>query len=165
MTDWHEFQPAEALGALVAHGVDFVVIGGLAAVLHGSTRITQDVDVCYDPDPANLEVLGHALQDLDAQLFGIAEDVPFVPDADTLRRTEILTLATSAGKLDLLRAPDGAPSYARLRRQAETVSVGAFAVRIASTADLIAMKTAAGRAKDLGDIEELEAIAANRQRR
>lgn len=165
MTDWHEFQPAEALGTLVAHGVDFVVIGGLAAVLHGSTRITQDVDVCYDGQPANLEVLGHALKELDAQLFGVAEDVPFVPDADTLRRTEILTLATSAGKLDLLRAPDGAPSYPELRRRAETVSIGTFGVRIASSSDLIAMKEAAGRAKDLADIEELEAIVSARRRR
>jgi predicted nucleotidyltransferase len=159
VTDWEEFQPAHALGTLVAHGVDFVVIGGLAAVLHGSTRITQDVDVCYDPQPANLEILGHALTELDARLFGVDEDVPFVPDADTLRRTEVLTLATAAGKLDLLRAPAGAPPYTELRRRAETVSVGAFGVRIASPPDLIAMKAAAGRAKDLADIEELEAIA------
>lgn len=165
MTDWREFQPAEALATLVAHGVDFVVVGGLAAVLHGSTRITQDVDVCYDSEPANLEVLGQALQDLDARLLGIEADLPFVPDADTLRRTEMLTLATSAGKLDLLRTPDTAPPYPELRRRAETVSVGAFAVRIASTADLIAMKAAAGRPKNLGDIEELEAIASHRQHR
>lgn len=165
MTGWTEFQPARALTTLVSHGVDFVVIGGLAAVLHGSTRITQDVDVCYDPQPANLEVLGHALAKLDARLFGLDEDMPFVPDADTLKRTEILTLATAAGKLDLLRAPDGAPAYAELRRRAETVSIGDVAVRIASPPDLIAMKEAAGRAKDLADIEELEAIASARKLR
>lgn len=164
VADWQEFRPADILGTLVAHGVDFVVIGGLAAVLHGSTRITQDVDVCYEAEPANLEVLGRALIELGARLFGIEENVPFIPDADTLKRTEILTLATASGKLDLLRAPDGAPSYAALRRQAETVPIGAFAVRIASPAHLIAMKEVAGRAKDLADIEELEAIVARRKR-
>ena len=65
--------------------------------------------------PANLEVLGQALIELDAKLFGIEEDVPFVPDAKTLQRTEILTLTTKHGKLDLLRSPSGAPPYPTLR--------------------------------------------------
>lgn len=164
-TSWPEFRPAELLQVLVAHGVDFVVIGGLAVVFHGSTRITQDLDLCYSTEPVNLEVLGSALQDLDARLFGIDEDVPFVADARTLQGTEILTLSTRLGKLDLLRKPQGAPSYADLRDQAETIATESFAVRVARPDDLIAMKRAAGRAKDLADIEELEAISDLRRRR
>lgn len=158
MLDRADFSPADALGTLVSHGVDFVVIGGLAAVLHGSTRITQDLDVCYDSADANVEALGRALTDLEARLAGVEEDVPFVADAATLHGVQTLTLDTTAGRLDVLRAPDGAPAYADLRRRAETVTIGAFAVRIASPEDLIAMKRAAGRAKDLADVEELEAI-------
>ena len=164
MADWSPFNPADLLGVLVAHGVDFVVVGGLAAVLHGSARITQDLDVTYSDEPANLEVLGQALLDLDAQLYGIEEDVPFVPDARTLAGTEILTLATRLGKLDLLRAPSGAPAYEVLRSRAQLVNTGDLAVRIADTESLIAMKRSAGRAKDLADIEELETITEVRRR-
>lgn len=165
MADWPAFRAADILGVLVSHGVDFVVVGGLAVVFHGSTRITQDLDVCYSTEPANLEVLGRALIELDAKLFGIEEDVPFVPDAKTLERTEILTLATKHGKLDVLRLPGGAPPYPALRENAELVETGGLAIRVASPEDLIAMKRNAGRNKDLADIEELEAIVDVRKRR
>lgn len=164
MADWPAFRAADILAVLVAHGVDFVVVGGLAVVFHGSTRITQDLDLCYSAEPANLEVLGRALIELEAKLFGIDEDVPFTPDAKTLGRTEILTLATRHGKLDLLRSPSGAPPYPKLRERAELVQTGDFAIRVASPDDLIAMKQSAGRAKDLADIEELEAIVDVRRR-
>lgn len=159
MADWSDFRPADLLGVLVAHGVDFVVIGGLAAVLHGSSRITQDLDVTYSIEPANLEMLGRALVELDAKLYGLPEDLPFAPDARTLVQTEMLTLATRLGKLDLLRSPSGARPYVDLRARAQLVTTEDFAVRIAHADDLIAMKRTAGRAKDLADIEELEAIA------
>lgn len=159
MPDWQEFRPAEILRELVGRGVDFVVIGGLAAVFHGSARVTQDLDISYAGDPANLEVLGSALANLDAKLYGVEEDLPFEPDARSLARTELLTLATRLGKLDLLRAPAGAPPYAVLRDGADVINLGDFAVRVASSAHLIAMKRAAGRAKDLADVEELEAIS------
>lgn len=155
---WTEFRPQEILGTIVSHGVDLVVVGGLAAVFHGSARITQDLDICFSPAPANLEVLGASLIEMHARLYGIEEPVPFTPDARTLASTEILTLATDLGKLDLLRSPDGASSYAELREASILVSVGSFAVRVASSHDLIAMKRAAGRPKDLADIAELEAI-------
>lgn len=138
--------------------MDFVVIGGVAAVLHGSARATFDLDVCFASNPENLEALGSALVGLRAQLRGVSEAVPFVPDAAALRRVEVLTLTTTAGDLDVLRAPSGAPRYDVLRGHADRFDVGGFEVRVASVEDLIAMKTAAGRAKDLGDIEELEAI-------
>ena len=159
MAEWRDFRPGDLLAVLVAHGVDFVVVGGMAAVFHGSSRITQDLDITYSTEPANLQVLGGALIGVDAKLFTVEEDLPFVPDARTLSQTEILTLATRLGKLDLLRAPAGAPSYSDLRSRAELVTLGEYAIRVAQTADLIAMKRAAGRAKDLADIEELEAIA------
>jgi hypothetical protein len=138
--------------------VDFVVIGSVAAVLHGSARATFDLDVCFASNAENLEALGSTLVGLRAQLRGVSEAVPFVPDAAALRRVEVLTLTTTAGDLDVLRAPSGAPRYDVLRGHADRYDVGGFEVRVASVEDLIAMKTAAGRPKDLGDIEELEAI-------
>lgn len=154
-----EFRPAFILGLLTAHGVDFVVIGGIAAVLHGSPRVTRDLDICFARDDANLTVLGRALVELEARLRKVQDDVPFVPDGAALKRVQTLTMGTTAGHLDILASPDGAPPYERLRRNAERYDLGAFAVLVASIDDLIAMKRAAGRPKDLADIGELQAIA------
>jgi hypothetical protein len=138
--------------------VDFVVIGGIAAVARGSARLTQDLDITYSQDPSNLNTLGEVLAALDVRLRGVTDDVPFVADERTLRHASVLTLDTSAGPLDLLTEPSGAPSYDHLRRDAERILVGGVPVLVASIDHLVAMKLAAGRAKDRADIEELEAI-------
>ena len=156
--EWPEFRPAALLRALVAGGVDFVVVGGLAAVLHGSAAITRDLDITYSPDVENLEQLGRAMVALGARLRGVTDDVPFVPDGRTLRRTRVLTLATPEGSIDLLAQPDGSPPYERLKQRAWRTPLAGVEVWVASLEDLIAMKKAAGRPKDLVAVEELEAI-------
>lgn len=158
MANWPEFHPAALLSALVTRGVDFVVVGGYAAVAHGSAQLTRDVDICFAPDEANLTALGNALMDLDARLAGVADEVPFTPDAANLRRIQILTLMTREGPLDVLRAPDGAPSYRTLRDRALRVRVEGVAVLVASLEDLISMKQAADRPKDRITLDELEVI-------
>jgi predicted nucleotidyltransferase len=139
-------------------GVDFVVIGGIAVVAHGHIRTTRDLDITYATDSANLETLGRALVALDARLRGVAEVVPFTPDGRTLRSAELLTLETSEGSLDLLATPPGAPPYRELKARAEQIEIEDRGLRIASIEDLIAMKRAAGRPRDLEDIEALEEI-------
>jgi hypothetical protein len=146
------------LRSLVDGKVDFVVIGAVAAVLHGSARATFDLDVCFANDAPNLDALGRVLTGLGARLRGVAEDVPFIADGATLKRVDVLTLTTIAGDLDVRRVPSGAPRYDVLRAHADRFDVGGFEVRVASVEDLIAMKTAAGRGKDLSDVAELEAI-------
>jgi len=158
LSTWPDFRPQPILERLTRRGIDFVIIGGYAAVLHGSARLTQDLDVCFSTDRANLQVLGEALLEMEARLFGVIEDVPFVPDAPTLAGVELLTLQTSLGKLDLMTHPAGAPEYRKLREGADRYEIGGFLVRVASVADLKAMKRAAGRPKDLADIAELEAL-------
>lgn len=147
----------QILQRLVAHGVDFVIIGGIAAVLHGSAQNTFDLDVCYATDPGNLRALGQALIGLQAKLKGV-EDVPFTPDERTLRRTEVLTMETAAGELDILAKPAGSPGYESLRRTADRFELGGFSVLVASIDDLIRMKLAAGRLKDQAAVDELQAI-------
>ncbi len=159
MSAWLGFEPREILRRLTERGVDFVVIGGYAAVLHGSPRITQDLDITFATDPPNLEVLGTVLGELRARLYGVYDDVPFVADGRTLARAELLTLQTDLGKLDLLARPAGAPPYATLRRRAASFDVGGFLVRVADIEELIEMKEVVGRPKDLADIAELDAIA------
>jgi hypothetical protein len=158
MASGPEFDPGRLLHVLAEHEVDFVVVGGIAAVLYGSARQTYDLDVTYSFAPENLRRLGAALVSLGAKLRGVDEEVPFVPDAPTLRGTTILTLTTPDGDIDLLLAPSGAPGYAELRANARALDIGGVRVRVAAIDDLIAMKKAAGRPKDLADLAEFEAI-------
>jgi len=153
-----DFSPRALLRRLVEGGVDFVVIGGVAAVARGSAQFTQDLDIAYAPDQENLDRLGAVLVELGARLRGVTDDVPFIPDGRTLKRTRVLTLDTPIGLLDLLAQPDGAPDYRRLRERATGETIAGVVVHIASLDDLIAMKKAAGRPKDLVAVEELEAI-------
>ncbi|MBA2505435.1 MAG: nucleotidyl transferase AbiEii/AbiGii toxin family protein [Thermoleophilaceae bacterium] len=151
------FSPRALLARLVKGGVDFVVIGGVAVFLHGYERATKDLDITYARDPANLEALAAVLAELEPRLRGAPEDMPFIADARTLRQMEILKLVTNEGELDLLAAPSGSPPYATLKKHSvlqETVD--GIVYRACSLDDLLAMKRAAGRLRDLADIEELE---------
>lgn len=153
-----EFRPTRQLAELTRRGVDFVVVGGIAATVQGSSRDTFDLDICPSQDPENLELLGAALEDLQAKLRGVADDVPFVPDGRTLKGVQVLTLDTTFGPLDVLMRPDGAPPYSSLRRRAVRADIGGVGVLIASIDDLLAMKRSSDRAKDRADVEELEVI-------
>jgi Nucleotidyl transferase AbiEii toxin, Type IV TA system len=161
--NWPEFRPTALLGMLAHAGIDFVVVGGVAIVVQASPRFTRDLDICYSTDKANLARLGSLLVSLEARLRGIDEDVPFVPDARMLRRTQMLTLTTRDGDLDLLVNPPGAPGYAALRRRADVIELAGASIRVASVEDLISMKRAAGRPQDQIDVESLE-IARSRLR-
>jgi len=156
VASWPDFRPTALIGALVGAGVDFVVIGGVAVVVQASPRFTRDLDISYATDTANLGRLGALLIALDARLRDVEDDVPFTPDVRTLRHTQMLTLTTRDGDLDLLADPPGSPGYAALRRHADIVDLDGDRVRIASLEDLIEMKRAAGRPQDAIDVESLE---------
>lgn len=153
-----ELDVSGLLARLASAEVDFVVLGGVAVIAHGYVRNTEDLDISYAPGADNLQALGGVLLDLGARLRAIDEDIPFIPDARTLRQTQILTLDTPLGGLDLLANPDGSPGYDVLKANADRIDFDGFEVRIASIEDLLAMKRAAGRTKDQPDIEALLAI-------
>jgi len=152
------FTPRALLRALTEHGVDFVVIGGIAVIFHGAVRFTRDLDVVFARDTANLDAMGRALTGLRATLRGVDEELPFVADARALDGVELLTLSTDAGPLDVHERPKGAPEYRTLRRRALRVEIEGFNVLVASIDDLIAMKRSAGRPLDLQDLELLEEV-------
>ena len=163
MANSAEFRPSELVRLLSKASVDYVVVGGVAVVVQAHARFTDDLDICYATDRANLSRLGEVLLQLGATLRGIEVDVPFVPDGPTLRGTQILCLNTPFGGLDLLARPQGAPRYERLRARAEVVDIAGVQVPVASIDDMLAMKRAAGRPQDLIDIDALE-IARRRRR-
>lgn len=174
MTDRFEF--LDGLEMLVKHRVRFIVIGGIAARLRGSTTITEDLDICYERDPENHERLTEALRGLNARLRGAPSDVPFQLDAKRLERGDSFTFVTDVGSIDVLGHPSGIPGgYEELERAADDMGIAAgVTVKVASLDDIIRMKRAAGRPKDLIEVEVLgalrdeiddQAIARHRRRR
>lgn len=153
-----DFDIEAMLQALDEHGVEFIVVGGIAGRLHGSPTVTQDLDVCYERSRENLDRLATALQHLDARLRGAPADVPFHLDGETLEAGGNFTFTTSAGPLDILAYPAGTDGYTSLTGNAEELDLDGFTVRIAGLDDLIRMKVAAGRAKDRIEVEVLTAI-------
>jgi hypothetical protein len=138
--------------------VEFVVIGGVSATLHGSARVTLDLDICYSRVPANLSRLAAALTPFHPRLRGLPDGLPFHWEERTLRNASVLTLQTDIGEIDLLAEVAGIGSYGDVK--AHSIAVEAFGRQI-FTLDLPALiraKRAAGRQKDLAALPELESL-------
>lgn len=160
------FEPRRILESLAAHGVDFVLIGGMAGVARGSSYPSFDVDIAYERSKRNLERLATALRELGATLRGAPPDVPFILDWKTLENGASFTFATNFGALDILSDPVGAPRYTLLRDGAgEAVDVEGVRILVCSIDHLIAMKEAAGRPKDLLMASEYRVISDELHRR
>lgn len=159
-----DFRPADALAVLAGHGVSFVVIGGYAANLHGSPLPTLDVDITPDRDPGNLARLSDALRELQARIraVGLDEPSPFAHDAASLAAVEVWNLSTRFGDLDLSFIPNGTTGYEDLSQDAVIVVLGGVEVHVASLADVIRSKEAAGRDKDRRALPVLREILARR---
>ena len=164
MSTIEPFDPFVALWAFHDAGVNFVVIGGVAARLHGSPSLTRDVDICYSRDPDNLERLSQVLRALHARLRGVDDDVPFLLDPRTLRAGANFTFSTDVGSIDILALPAGVAGFDELAGSAESVDLEGITVLVASLDDLIRMKRAAGRPKDRIEVEVLSALRDERAR-
>jgi hypothetical protein len=141
--------PTTILRALADHEVRYVLIGGLAATLHGSPLATGDVDICPEDTPGNLGRLAGALGALDAAIHaGDGEAVPLPPDPDLLAAARLWNLSTPHGRLDVSFEPSGTGGYADLRRDAVTFVIDGVTVPTASLPDVIRSKEAAGRERD-----------------
>ena len=147
------------IGALCASEVRFVIVGGVAATLHGSARLTQDVDIVYSRDADNLRRISRALEPLQPYLRGAPPGLPFRLDEHTLASGLNFTLATSAGDIDLLGEIAGAGSYDALSHHTVEVELFDFRCLCLDLPTLIEAKIASGRPKDLEAVAELRALA------
>jgi hypothetical protein len=152
------------LDVLERHAVDFIVIGGIAGIVHGSSYPTYDFDVLYARDDKNLERMAAALSELHVTLRNAPPDLPFQIDARTLDAGSNFTFESDLGRFDILGHADGMRDYETMRADSVREDLWGFAVRVASLNDLIRMKRAAGRPKDKSMAEELIALAEDQRR-
>lgn len=144
--------------ALADAGVEFVIIGGFAGVLHGSAYITNDLEICYSRRRENLRRLASALAPFHPRLRGMSPELPFVWDATTLNNGTVFTLKTDVGIVDLRAEVSGVGGFDQAKARSVIVSGFERQVWILDLPALIASKRAAGRPKDLMIIPELESL-------
>jgi hypothetical protein len=149
---------AALIATLDKGGVDFIIIGGVAANAHGSPRFTQDVDVVYARSDDNLERIVRALRPLKPYLRGAPPGLPFDWSARTLKRGLNFTLVTSSGSLDLLGEIVGGGRYEDLLAHSIVMRIFRRDIRVLDLDALIRSKRAAGRPKDFEAIAELELL-------
>lgn len=160
-----EFDGAAILRALCDHEVAFILIGGFAAVAHGSPLPTRDVDVVPDPAPDNLTRLSACLRSLDAKIRNGDEDpLPFAHDATSLAGSVFWNLSTRHGDLDISFRPSGTDGFEDLRQDSITIVLGGSQVQLASLADIIRSKDAANRDKDHRSLPVLRRILDEQRR-
>lgn len=142
------------------HNVDYVLIGGLAAVLHGSTAMTNDADIFPSPDKENLDKLSQALRSLDARLRSpdTPDGLPFDPHPTLIASMSMLKMHTRCGDLDLAFTPAGLDSYADVKTSAVVFRVNDIDLQVAALADIIRSKETANRPKDHATLPILRAL-------
>jgi hypothetical protein len=148
----------QLLRGLSDGGVAFLVVGGAAATAHGAARPTFDLDICYARDDGNLRRLAATVAPWRPKLRGAPDNIPFLWDAETLRRGLNFTLSTDLGPLDLLGEVAGVGGYEQARKNAVEIQLFGVTCAVLSLPDLIGAKRAAGRPKDLEALLELEAL-------
>jgi hypothetical protein len=152
------------LELLDRHAVDFIVVGGIAGIVHGWAHPTFDFDVVYARDEQNLKRMASALTELGVTLRGAPADPQFQPDVRTLAAGCNFTFVSKYGSFDILGKAAGMRDYAAMRADAKTEELWDVSVRVASIDDLIRMKRAAGRPKDKAMAEELIAVIEDQRR-
>ena len=145
-----ELAPERILAVLQDHGVRFVLVGGFATVIYGSPYLTTDVDVVPEWSRGNLERLSTALEAMHARVWTASQPagLPFNHDAASLGGADMWNLVTDHGRLDVTFVPSGTTGYEDLARDAVHLKILGVDVDVASLADVIRSKEAAGREKD-----------------
>lgn len=159
------FDPEKIITVLARHSVQYVLIGAMAARLHGFPRLTADADITPTRTRENLERLAAALSELDAKVYaqGIPEGLAFDCVAETLARGDLWNFATSAGRLDVAFAPSGTSGYDDLVRGAIRFEVFGAELLVASLEDIIRSKEAADRPQDRWDVRVMREMLKRRR--
>jgi predicted nucleotidyltransferase len=152
------------LQTLTGAGVEFIVVGGVAASAHGSARSTRDLDIVYRRTADNIRRLVSALHPFHPYLRGAPPGLPFLWEDRTIKAGLNFTLQTDIGEIDLLGEVTGGGGYDDLVDDCIRVQAFGFECQCLGLPKLIHVKRAAGRPRDLEVIAELEAILEEKQR-
>jgi hypothetical protein len=160
-----EFDPRAIFDVLDRHGVRYVLIGGMAAILHGAAHVTTDVDVVPQDAQRNLERLSRALEELKARIrvSGEPQGVPFDHSGELLARVRVWNLRTDKGDLDITFQPSGTHGYDDLHRDAIVMHLRSGDVTVASLADVVRSKEAANRPRDRAVLPGLRALLSSQR--
>jgi len=146
------------LQALIDGRVEFVIVGGLAATIHGSARVTQHIDIVYCRGDEKKARLVAALAPYRPNLRGAPPNLPFEWSVDTLKAGLNFTVVSTLRWIDLLGEVTGGGGYESVRPDAVNVEYYGHQILCVSLSKLIALKRAAGRPKDNEVLAELETI-------
>ncbi len=161
------FDPHRLLEALATKNVKFIILGGVAANLHGAARVTFDLDICYERSEDNLKALSSALSEFRPRLRGknLPDKLPFHLDVKTLQTGLNFTLQTDVGPLDLFGEIISVGEYSQALKESEEYEIYGFSCKVLNLDALIRNKRSTGRNKDLAGLVELEALKILRNRR
>lgn len=164
MPELAPLDPERLITTLARHGVQYVMIGAMAARLQGFPRVTADADITPARDAENVRRLAEALRELDARVYtdSVPEGLPFDCSSPTLSRAELWNLVTAAGRLDIAFIPSGTDGYADLIDGAVPFDVFGVRLHVASLEDIIRSKEAADRPQDRQDVVILREMVRRR---
>ena len=149
--------PETILETLTDHGVEFVLVGGLAATVHGSSLATFDIDVCFRQEPDNCRRLAGALDALEAQIYPIrSESIPISPEL--LLEHRLVHLKSPAGRLDLIVSVPGLGTYDEIAPETDRVDLFGRGIKVLSPDQLIVSKKALDQPKDPEQLDQLLAL-------
>ena len=156
--------PERILPILNQAEVEYVIIGGVALVAHGSARATFDIDICYKRSKANIDKLCQALKPFHPRLRGAPKDLPFRLDPKTVAAGLNFTLVTDLGDIDLLGEVAGLGFYDAVFQSSQTKKIGKISSRVLSLDGLYRAKNAAGRGKDIDALKEIKGLKELKER-
>jgi len=143
---------------LVESKVDFVLCGGLAAFLQGSSILTRDVDIVCDMGRENITRLFEALKDLHPYHRMTPGRIPFVLEQATGQPLQNIYLSTDWGQLDCLGHVKGIGGYSECHKLSEPIEMAGFTIMTLTLEGILIAKRSMGRPRDLQTVFELEAV-------
>lgn len=155
-------EPQEIFRALADEQVEYVLIGGLAATIHGASLVTLDTDVCIRHSPSNCERMARALERLEAEIYPTRQ-VPIPITADLLQTHRLVHLRTKAGRLDLITSVPGLGTFEEFAHGSTTIQLDDVTIPVLTLDQLIQAKSAMNQAKDREHLDQLLAIREMKQ--
>lgn len=146
------------LKLLLDNDIEFVLVGGFASAVYGSTMVTRDIDICYACTPENIEILRNTLKDINPVHRQTPNKLSFIEIPKSTDNINNLYLETDLGALDILSQITGVGDFEKVKSNAINIKLFGQTCKVISIDDLIDAKKAIGRNKDLLVVEELEEI-------